>query len=177
MKNIKYIYNNNTNNNSQYSCENIHNQTNINNTSITNSKNNLIYFKKYLNSIKKNFITKNKPYSLNKTNSHTELLEINMDSSLQRIKDILKRNNNLKKFELKNLIKNKSFSQRKNEFDSLNIPKKKLINKKHLLLNKIPKCNLASNTNRNNFDIPLYIKQLNTCSNKNSNFSNRNYII
>ena len=172
----RYIYNN-TNNNSQYSCENIHNQTNINNTSVTNSKNNLIYFKKYLNSIKKNFITKNKPYSLNKTNSHTELLEINMDSNLQRIKDILKRNNNLKKFELKNLIKNKSFSQRKNEFDSLNIPKKKLINKKHILLNKIPKCNLASNTNRNNFDIPLYIKQLNTCSNKNSNFSNRNYII
>ena len=172
----RYIYNN-TNNNSQYSCENIHNQTNINNTSVTNSKNNLIYFKKYLNSIKKNFITKNKPYSLNKTNSHTELLEINMDSNLQRIKDILKRNNNLKKFELKNLIKNKSFSQRKNEFDSLNIPKKKLINKKHILLKKIPKCNLASNTNRNNFDIPLYIKQLNTCSNKNSNFSNRNYII
>ena len=163
--NFQRYINNNTNSNSHYSLENIHNQTNIN-TSINNNKSKLIYFKKYLNNIKKNFNSKNKPCSLIKANSHSKLLEINIDSSLRKIKDLLNRNNN-SKIHLKNLIKYKSFSQRINEGDSMNIPKKKYISKKHLLLNKIPKCIISSNTNRNNFDIPLYYKQMTTYNNKN----------
>ena len=160
----RYI-NNNTNTNSHYSLENIHNQTNID-TSINNNKTKLIYFKKYLNNIKKNFNSKNKPSSLIKANSHSKLLDINIDSSLRKIKDLLNRNNN-SKIHLKNLIKYKSFSQRINEGDSMHISKKKYISKKHLLLNKIPKCIISSNTNRNNFDIPLYYKQMTTYNNKN----------
>ena len=163
--NFQRYINNNTNSNSHYSLENIHNQTNIN-TSINNNKSKLIYFKKYLNNIKKNFNSKNKPCSLIKANSHSKLLEINIDSSLRKIKDLLNRNNN-SKIHLKNLIKYKSFSQRINEGDSMNIPKKKYISKKHLLLNKIPKCIISSNTNRNNFDIPLYYKQMTTYNYKN----------
>ena len=59
----------------------------------------------------------------------------------------------------------------------MNIPKKKYISKKQLLLNKIPKSIISSNTNRNNFDIPLYIKQLNTYNNKINNIENRNYLV
>ena len=78
---------------------------------------------------------------------------------------------------MKNLIKYNSVSQRINEKDSMNIPKKKYISKKQLLLNKIPKSIISSNTNRNNFDIPLYIKQLNTYNNKINNIENRNYLV
>ena len=174
MRNIKYI-NNNTITNSHLSLENIHNQTNIN-TSLNNSKSKLIYFKKYLNSVKKNYNSKNSPSSLIKANSHSKLLEINIDSNLRRIKDLLNRNKN-SKIHLKNLIKYNSVSQRINEKDSMNIPKKKYISKKQLLLNKIPKSIISSNTNRNNFDIPLYIKQLNTYNNKTNNIENRNYLV
>ena len=173
--NFQRYINNNTITNSHLSLENIHNQTNIN-TSLNNSKSKLIYFKKYLNSVKKNYNSKNNPSSLIKANSHSKLLEINIDSNLRRIKDLLNRNKN-SKIHLKNLIKYNSVSQRINEKDSMNIPKKKYISKKQLLLNKIPKSIISSNTNRNNFDIPLYIKQLNTYNNKINNIENRNYLV
>ena len=173
--NFQRYINNNTITNSHLSLENIHNQTNIN-TSLNNSKSKLIYFKKYLNSVKKNYNSKNNPSSLIKANSHSKLLEINIDSNLRRIKDLLNRNKN-SKIHLKNLIKYNSVSQRINEKDSMNIPKKKYISKKQLLLNKIPKSIISSNTNSNNFDIPLYIKQLNTYNNKINNIENRNYLV
>ena len=173
--NFQRYINNNTISNSHYSLENIHNPTNIN-TSINNSKSKLIYFKKYLNSVKKNLDSKNNPSTLIKAKSHSKLLEINIDSNLKRIKDLLNRNKN-SKIHLKNLIKYNSFSQRINENDLMNIPKKKYISKKHLLLNKIPKSIISSNTNRNNFDIPLHLKQLNTYNNNINNIEKKNYLI
>ena len=173
--NFQRYINNNTITNSHLSLENIHNQTNIN-TSLNNSKSKLIYFKKYLNSVKKNYNSKNSPSSLIKANSHSKLLEINIDSNLRRIKDLLNRNKN-SKIHLKNLIKYNSVSQRINEKDSMNIPKKKYISKKQLLLNKIPKSIISSNTNRNNLGIPLYLKYMNTYNNNINDIGKRNYLV
>ena len=171
----------NTNNNIRYSLENTNSKSNVD-LNINNIKNNmLIYYKKNFNT---------KPNSLIKANSHKKLLDINIDSNLRRIKSLLSRNSNSKN-ELKewknnsvlinnnnnNLIKHKSFSGRIKTSSLLKIPKKKLINKKHLLMNKIPKC-IISNTNRNILNIPLSLKKLKTCNNiKEKIYTNRNYLV
>ena len=169
----------NTNNNIRYSLENVYSKSNID-LSINNIKNNKhIYYKKNFN---------NKPSSLIKEYSHKKYLDINIDSNLRRIKSLLSRNSNSKN-EFKgsknnsalinnnNLIKHKSFSERIKTFNLLKIPKKKLISKKHLLMNKIPKC-IVSNTNRNILNIPLSLNQLKTSNNiKEKIYVNRNYLI
>ena len=169
----------NTNNNSRYSLENINSKSNID-LSINNiKKNRHIYYKKSFNT---------KPSSLIKANSHKKILDINIDSNLRKIKSILSCNSN-SKIEFKgiknnsalinntNLSKHKSLSERIKKFNLLKIPKKKLISKKHLLMNKIPKC-IISNTNRNIINIPLSLNQLKTSNNiKEKIYMNRNYLI
>ena len=150
------------NNNDRYTKKIINNKTN--NSSINISKERFNSYNKYVNSTKENL----------KANSHKKLLEINIDSNLSRIKNILNRNQNLK---FKNiLIKHKSFSERENKIGVINISKKKIISKKHFLINKIPKSN-AANTNRNGLKIPYYFKQLNTCNNLEIINPNKKYLL
>ena len=150
------------NNNNRYTKKIIKNKTS--NSSINISQNRFNSFTKYVNNSKESL----------ETNSQKKLLEINIDSNLKRIKNLLSRRQNLKLNNI--LVKNKSFSARANKIDIINKSRKKIINKKNFLLNKIPKCN-ASNTNRNGLNIPYYFKQLNTCNNDEKYFFKKKYLI
>ena len=114
------------------------------NSSISLNKNRFNSFSKYLN------------------NSKDSKIKLDIESNLKRIKSILKTNQNLKNSN--KLFKSKSFSERSNKMGVINISKKKIVNKKSFLLNKIPKCNVAS-IKKNYLNIPYYLKQINTCNN------------
>ena len=170
----KYI-----NNNYRYIKQNLNNK--MNNSNIILNKNRAISFKKYLNDSKQNIYSKNNQNISLKSNSHKKFLELNIDMKLKKIKSLLSRNKNLK-INLKtekinyNLIKHKSFSERGKRIDIINIPKKKIMSKKHLLINQIPKCN-GFIKNRNGISIPHFYNQLNTCDNNNRIYLNKNYLL
>ena len=169
----KYI-----NNNYRYSKQNLNNK--MNNSNIILNKNRAISLKEYLNNSKQNIYSKNNQNISFKSNSHKKILELNIDMKLEKIKSLLSRNKNLK-INLKtekinnNLINHKSFSERRKKIDIINIPKKKIMSKKHLLINQIPKCN-GFIKNRNGINIPHYYNQLNTCDNNDRNYLNKNYL-
>ena len=131
----------------------------ISNSSISLNKNKYNSFSKYLN------------------NSKDSKIKLDIESNLKRIKNLLKTNQNLKNNN--KLFKSKSFSERANKIGNINISKKKIINKKSFLLNKIPKCN-ASIINKKylNLNIPYYFKKINTCCNNDQkNYSIKKYLI
>ena len=169
----KYI-----NNNYRYSRQNLNNK--MNNSNIILNKNRAISLKEYLNNSKQNIYSKNNQNLSFKSNSHKKILELNIDMKLEKIKSLLSRNKNLK-INLKtekinnNLINHKSFSERRKKIDIINIPKKKIMSKKHLLINQIPKCN-GFLKNRNGINIPHFYNQLNTCDNNDRLYLNKNYL-
>ena len=169
----KYI-----NNNYRYSKQNLNNK--MNNSNIILNKNRAISLKEYLNNSKQNIYSKNNQNLSFKSNSHKKILELNIDMKLEKIKSLLSRNKNLK-INLKtekinnNLINHKSFSERRKKIDIINIPKKKIMSKKHLLINQIPKCN-GFIKNRNGINIPHFYNQLNTCDNNDRLYLNKNYL-
>ena len=169
----KYI-----NNNYRYSRQNLNNK--MNNSNIILNKNRAISLKEYLNNSKQNIYSKNNQNLSFKSNSHKKILELNIDMKLEKIKSLLSRNKNLK-INLKtekinnNLINHKSFSERRKKIDIINIPKKKIMSKKHLLINQIPKCN-GFIKNRNGINIPHFYNQLNTCDNNDRLYLNKNYL-
>ena len=169
----KYI-----NNNYRYSRQNLNNK--MNNSNIILNKNRAISLKEYLNNSKQNIYSKNNQNISFKSNSHKKILELNIDMKLEKIKSLLSRNKNLK-INLKtekinnNLINHKSFSERRKKIDIVNIPNKKIMSKKHLLINQIPKCN-GFIKNRNGINIPHFYNQLNTCDNNDRNYLNKNYL-
>ena len=166
------------NNNYRYSRQNLNNK--MNNSNIILNKSRAISLKEYLNNSKQNIYSKNNQNISFKSNSHKKLLELNIDMKLEKIKSLLSRNKNLK-INLKtekinnNLINHKSFSERRKKIDIINIPKKKIMSKKHLLINQIPKCN-GFIKNRNGINIPNFYNQLNTCDNNDRNYLNKNYL-
>ena len=151
------------NNIDRYNLENLHNKTVIKSSRINNSNK----LNEYMNNSKQNIEIKKKQNRLIKGNSFKKLLEINIDSNLKRIKNLLSRNKILK-FDSKSgkitSFKNKSFSEKIKKNNMIKIFKKKIINKKNLLINQIPKCNI-SNSNRNVPKIPCDFKQLKTYGN------------
>ena len=169
----KYI-----NNNYRYSRQNLNNK--MNNSNIILNKSRAMSLKEYLNNSKQNLYSKNNQNISFKSNSHKKLLELNIDMKLEKIKSLLSRNKNLK-INLKtekinnNLINHKSFSERRKKIDIINIPKKKIMSKKHLLINQIPKCN-GFIKNRNGINIPHFYNQLNTCDNNDRLYLNKNYL-
>ena len=169
----KYI-----NNNYRYSKQNLNNK--MNNSNIILNKSRAMSLKEYLNNSKQNLYSKNNQNISFKSNSHKKLLELNIDMKLEKIKSLLSRNKNLK-INLKtekinnNLINHKSFSERRKKIDIINIPKKKIMSKKHLLINQIPKCN-GFIKNRNGINIPHFYNQLNTCDNNDRLYLNKNYL-
>ena len=169
----KYI-----NNNYRYSKQNLNNK--MNNSNIILNKIRAISLKEYLNNSKQNIYSKNNQNISFKSNSHKKLLELNIDMKLEKIKSLLSRNKNLK-INLKtekinnNLINHKSFSERRKKINIINIPKKKIMSKKHLLINQIPKCN-GFIKNRNDINIPHFYNQLNTCDNNDRLYLNKNYL-
>ena len=169
----KYI-----NNNYRYSKQNLNNK--MNNSNIILNKSRAMSLKEYLNNSKQNLYSKNNQNISFKSNSHKKLLELNIDMKLEKIKSLLSRNKNLK-INLKtekinnNLINHKSFSERRKKIDIINIPKKKIMSKKHLLINQIPKCN-GFIKNRNGLNIPHFYNQLNTCDNNDRLYLNKNYL-
>ena len=162
----KYIANNN--NNLRYKLEKINLKSKIN-SSLSNSRNSFSNYNKLMNNSKTNIHSKRKFIALMKANSHQKILNINIDSNIKRIKNLLYRNKNLKT-EINTgkipIVKNKSFSERIKKNDLNNLYKKKiLISKKHFLINKIPKGNISYKSNRNGLNIPYYYKQIKTIEN------------
>ena len=92
-----------------------------------------------MNNSKTNIPSKRKFIALMKANSHQKILNINIDSNIKRIKNLLYRNKNLKTEMNTGKIptwKNKSFSERIKKNELTNLYKKKiLISKKHFLIN------------------------------------------